>query len=211
MPKTAYHGGRPKYRGRTKKKKTTNPLLFIIPAAVLGLLLIFAGGGYAFASTQEENDSFCASCHTQPESTYYTRAQTKPSVDLASDHEQKSAAKCIDCHSGIGFGGRLNAIMMGARNAAAWFSRTAVQPAPLTVPIKDDNCLKCHLDVTNQVTVNNHFHGFLSRWQAVDPNAGSCVACHSGHATDGLADASFTNTARTDAVCNQCHGVLGGG
>ncbi len=209
MPLTAYHAGRRKYKGRSKHKRI-NPLWFIIPAAVIALGLVVAGGGYAFASTQEENDSFCASCHTQPESTYYSRSLAKPSVDLASDHEQKNAAKCIDCHSGIGSSGRFSAIMMGARNAFHWFTKTAVQPAPLTVPIKDDNCLKCHQDVTGQTTVNNHFHGFLSRWQAVDPNAGSCVSCHAGHPTDGDASAGFTNVARTESICNACHAVLRG-
>ena len=210
MPKTAYHGGRPKYKGRSKKKKM-NPLAIIIPAAVLAFGLLLAGGGYVFASTQEENNSFCASCHTQPESTYYQRFQVTAAVDLASDHAQKAATKCIDCHSGTGFGGRLSAILLGARNAAAWFSHTAVQPAPQTVPIKDDNCLKCHQDVTSQTLGNNHFHGFLSRWQAADPNAATCVSCHPGHATDGLADQAFLNQARVQTVCGDCHSVLGGG
>ncbi len=209
MPLTAYHGGRPKHRSRLRKKRI-NPLTIIIPAGVIALVLAFAIGGYAFASTQEENNSFCASCHTQPESTYYSRFLSQTAVDLASDHAQKNAAKCIDCHSGIGFGGRLSAIMMGARNAAAWFTHTATQPAPLTIPIKDDNCLKCHQDVTSQTTLNNHFHGFLSRWQAVDPNAGSCVSCHSGHLTDGQASTGFTNAARTQSVCDACHAVLRG-
>jgi len=188
-----------------------NPLAMIIPAAVLAFGLLLAVGGYAFASTQEENNSFCASCHTQPESTYYQRFQDPAAVDLASDHAQKAATKCIDCHSGSGFGGRLSAILMGARNAAAWFSRTAVQPAPLTVPIKDGNCLKCHQDVTSQVTVNNHFHGFLSRWQAVDPNAATCVSCHPSHVTGGLADQAFIDQVRVETVCQDCHSVLGGG
>jgi nitrate/TMAO reductase-like tetraheme cytochrome c subunit len=210
MPLTAYHGGKPRHRSRLRKKKI-NPLWIIIPAAVVALGLVAAGGGYAFASTQEENNNFCASCHTQPESTYYQRFLSATPVDLASDHAKKNAAKCIDCHSGIGFDGRLSAIMMGARNAFHWYTHTAVQPAPLTVPISDDNCLKCHQDVTGQTTFNNHFHGFLSRWQAVDPNAGTCVSCHAGHLTDGAANAAFTNTSRTDAVCNACHAVLRGG
>ncbi len=209
MPLTAYHGARPRHKSRLRKKRI-NPLLIIIPAALVALGVVFAGGGYAFAANQEENNSFCASCHTQPESTYYQRFQAATPVDLASDHAKKNAAKCIDCHSGVGFNGRLSAIMMGARNAAAWFTHTAVQPAPLTVPIKDENCLKCHQDVTGQVTLNNHFHGFLSRWQAADPNAGTCVSCHASHLTDGDSTAGFTNATRTDGVCNACHAVLRG-
>ena len=39
---------------------------------------------------------------------------------------------------------------MGARNAFKWYTGTAVQPAVLTSPIGDGNCLKCHQDVVSQ-------------------------------------------------------------
>ncbi len=174
-----------------------------IPAAVVLVLMI---AGFGVAANQEEHNSFCASCHTQPESTFYAQFQKGTSSDLATFHNTKDV-KCIDCHSGSGIGGRLTAMMMGSRNALAYFTHTAKQPAPLTVSIGDGNCLKCHTDVLTKGGFNNHFHAFLARWQAVDSNAAGCVDCHTAHPT---ADATnqYLVTPQVQAVCQQCHQVM---
>lgn len=195
------------------KKPVSQPKgfpIFVVLGAALALAIILAAGGFTFAATQEQHDTFCASCHTQPEATFFQRSIAAQPVDLASFHTTKNV-QCISCHSGIGITGRMSAELLGAHNALAWYSGTAVQPAKLTVPITDDHCLKCHEQVTTAGGFNNHFHEFLVRWQAVDPNAARCVSCHSGHATDGSAQTGFLNQANTEAVCQSCHSVLGGG
>ena len=101
----------------------------------------------------------------------------------------------------------LSATMMGARNAALWFSGTAQQPAPLVFPIGDANCLKCHQDAVKQ-TDPNHFHIYLPQWQAVDANAATCVSCHGGHNTDGDATIALVNQTRMEQVCNACHSIM---
>jgi len=184
--------------------------IFIAAGVALALAIVLTAGGFTFAATQEEHDTFCASCHTQPESTFFQRSTAAQPTDLASFHTTKSV-RCIDCHSGVGITGRMSAELLGAHNALAWYSGTAVQPAKLTVPIRDDNCLKCHGQVTVGGGLNNHFHEFLVRWQAIDPNAGTCVSCHPGHSTDGNAQTGFQNQANTEAVCQACHSILGGG
>jgi predicted CXXCH cytochrome family protein len=208
MPQSrAREVGRRRLPARRKPPRLKVPI--IIPIVVAAVLLVLAGGGFAFAATQEENNSFCASCHTQPESTFFQRFQAAAPVDLASSHMQlQNPVRCIDCHSGEGVTGRIAAMLVGAKNAAAWFSGTATQPAPLTVAIGDANCLKCHSAVTGQRDQNNHFHGFLSRWQSVDPNAATCVSCHISHFTGGLASQSFLNVDTTQQVCDGCHQVL---
>jgi hypothetical protein len=185
------------------------PLIPIIGGLVL-LSALLAAGGFAFAATQEQHDAFCASCHSQPESTFYQRSQGAQPVDLASAHTPKNVT-CINCHSGVGVTGRMSAELMGARNAALWYTGRAAQPAPLTFPIGDANCLKCHQEVTGSRSQNNHFHYFLARWQAIDPKAATCVSCHGGHTTDGTADIMFLNQATAEAVCQACHTQLGAG
>ncbi len=181
-----------------------------IGLALAGLGLLFTVGGFSFAATQEQRDSFCASCHTEPETTHYQRSIAGQPVDLASVHTTYKT-RCIDCHSGDGVVGRVQAELTGARNAVRFFTKTAVQPAKLTEPIGDDHCLKCHQTVTTaQPTRNNHFHIFLVRLQAIDPTVG-CVSCHSGHATDGTADNRFMTDTRTQQVCDTCHRQLRGG
>ncbi len=208
-----------------KKKRRFRIITFLVGAVIAMVLL--AAGGFAFAATRESHDPFCASCHTQPESIFVQRSTGSSPVDLASFHTTQSSL-CIDCHSGPGVTGRMQAELMGARNAFLWFTRTAVQPAVVNFPISDQNCLKCHQDVTQrsftpkeQMTVpsaengrgeregrNNHWHQFLTRWQAADPNAGTCITCHSGHATDVNVQNEFINNQNVQATCDACHSAI---
>lgn len=215
----------------TQRQKPAQKKRFSIITAVILLLaagVVLAGGGFAFAASQESHDTFCASCHTQPESTFLQRSTAGQSVDLASFHTTQQT-RCIDCHSGQGITGRLQAELMGASNAFKWYTGTAVQPAVLLYPIGDANCLKCHQDVTQrgytpkaQIPVpgraggfgereggrNNHWHEFLARWQAASSTAGTCVSCHSGHSTGSTAQAGFMNAAAVEQECEACHQVL---
>jgi len=199
----------------------------LVGLVALGIFL--AAGGFAYAASQEAHDPFCASCHTEPETTYFQRSTDAQAVDLASYHTAQKT-RCIDCHSGQGMGGRMQAELLGARNAVAWYTDTAIQPAQLTFPIQDANCLKCHQDVTQRgytpkqaVTIvgegreegeeagPNHWHEQLARWQAVAPKAGTCTSCHPGHSTDGTAQTGFENVQTTRTECEACHQVLGEG
>jgi hypothetical protein len=211
-------------RGNSKK----SPLVLAI-AVVLVLGVFLAASGFTFAATQETHDAFCASCHTQPESTFYQRSTGAQPVDLASLHKFQKG-RCIDCHSGEGLSGRVSAELMGANNAFKWYTGTAIQPAVQIYPIGDQNCLKCHQDVTQpnftpkeQITVpgrggfegggregrNNHWHTLLARWQSTSPTtAGTCISCHSGHNTGGTAQTGYMNSTIVQAQCEACHQVL---
>jgi len=181
----------------------------ILVAIGLAFGMILASSGFAFAATKESKDPFCASCHTQPESTFYQRSLAAP-VDLASAHTPDKT-RCIDCHSGEGVLGRMQAELLGAHNALAFYTKTAVQPAILTQPVGDANCLKCHQKVFAQRDMNNHFHVFLPRWQALDAHAATCTSCHQGHATDGDKTIKYLNRTTTQAVCQDCHNHLAEG
>jgi len=192
------------------QKKNKNSKLILVLAVAAGLGVIFAVAGFGFAATMEQKDSFCASCHTQPETTFFERSTAAKPVDLASFHTIKQT-RCIDCHSGAGVPGRVSAELLGAHNALLWYSGTAVQPAKLTSPIKDENCLKCHQQVPQTQDFNTHFHYYLSRWQASDPNAATCVSCHSSHDMDVNTGQKYLNVTKVENVCQSCHNALGGG
>ncbi len=222
--------------GRPPSRVKKSSALFTVLIVVVALGAILAGSGFTYAASQETHDVFCASCHTQPESTFYKRSTSSQPVDLASYHTTQKT-RCIDCHSGSGIFGRMQAELLGARNAVRWYTNTATQPAKYTYPISDTNCLKCHQAVTQRgivpqqtVTIpgvrgggegegegegrNNHWHEFLARWQASDANAGSCASCHPGHSTGSSAQEGFQNPQTTQNTCNACHHVLrreGGG
>jgi nitrate/TMAO reductase-like tetraheme cytochrome c subunit len=213
-------------REQPSPRKTTRRWIPVLSTLVI-LGVVVTVGGFTFAASQESHDPFCASCHTEPESTFFQRSTAAQAVDLASYHTSQKT-RCIDCHSGPGVTGRLRAELMGAHNALAWITHTAVQPAKLTVPIADANCLKCHQDVTQRGYIpkvpvaipgasirggeeegrTNHWHEFLARWQAATPSAGTCISCHPGHSTDGTAQTGFENLQTTETVCNACHQTL---
>jgi hypothetical protein len=195
---------------RRTRRRVVDPKKRLIIASALAALFVLALSSIVYADHLENHDAFCASCHSQPETTYYQRSLQAAQVDLASFHRTKDT-RCIDCHSGEGLIGRLGAMQVGADDLIRWVTHTARQPAPLTVPIGDGNCLKCHTDVPNTQDFNLHFHAFLLRWQAVDPNAGGCVSCHSAHTLDGDPAVQFLNQNRTIQVCEACHAALGAG
>ncbi len=184
---------------------------------ILALLLIVAPASAIGVSVHmENNDAFCASCHTQPETDYVARAeavrqgQAEP-ADLAAVHAgAEQPVGCIACHSGAGMLGRVDALTLGARDLVAYTRGNFPQPAPLTHPIGDANCIKCHQDYAKSRSFDNHYHLFLARWQKfAGDNAATCVDCHSGHVQDGEAQLAFLNRPRVEAQCNACHRVMG--
>jgi NapC/NirT cytochrome c family, N-terminal region len=194
-----------------KRVKKSRRKLVIVLAVLVPLVLVVLSAATAVTAMQFENhDDFCASCHSEPEQTYFQR-ETSPSIDLASFHTTQDV-RCIDCHSGPGLvPGRISALTLGAKDLLAWVTGNARQPALHTRPIDDANCLKCHQQVTQQRDFNNHFHVFLSRWQAMDTNAATCVSCHQSHQTNGEAQLAFLNRDHTVSVCQSCHRALGEG
>ena len=189
---------------------------YFAPACVLfaiGLVTTIVFFGVAHL---EENDAFCASCHSEPEATYYQRTQALKPVDLASVHallaqknSQQANTHCIGCHAGPGFAGRISAMRLGAHDAMQWVAGTATQPSQTTQPLPDAHCLKCHIDTPKANNFDRHFHRALTRWQQADAKAGSCVSCHTAHTTDGNADIGFLQQQRLLVQCTPCHVALG--
>lgn len=177
--------------------------------ATVGLAL--AGGGTIYAAHLENRDTFCASCHTEPESAYVQRARASAATDLATRHRLEGV-RCIDCHSGRGLTGRLDGMTTGAGDLLHYELGNYHDPAITTDPLDDSYCLKCHADVATARTFENHFHLLLGDWQQRDPrHAGTCIECHQSHVLGGLAEAGFLQQQPTVAVCNRCHGFVGQG
>lgn len=164
-----------------------------------------------FTGIQLENhDQFCTSCHTEPESTYVDRSHMQTAVDLASFHSNENT-RCIDCHSGEGLNGRLHAMTVGGSDLLKFVSNNYSQPAPLSHPISDDKCLKCHDGIFNQRSFDNHFHAFLPKWQQISDTASTCVDCHQSHTTNNSPQLAFLSEQQTVQNCNQCHREIGEG
>ena len=193
------------------------PVLFsdrktrIYAGIVVAGLVVF-GMIIPFTAMQFENhNSFCASCHTEGEQSFYNRSMASAAVDLASIHDIKGQARCIDCHTGPGILGRYGGLMAGSTDLISFFSGHYPQPAAMEEPYPDANCLKCHAAIMQKQDFNNHFHVFLPRWQAIDKNAATCVSCHLSHDKSGDIKIAFLNEQTTTAVCQKCHSAAGRG
>ncbi len=189
------------------RRRRRFPVRTPVLLGILALILLAPTAVMGVSFQLEDSDSFCASCHSQPEATYYQRSLASP-VDLATVHRQKDGTRCIDCHAGSGLNGRIGAFLVGSGDLLRWVTRTARQPAPIVYPIRDDNCLKCHAATPATQDFNRHFHAFLARWQAIDSTAAGCVDCHTAHTTDGDPTIGYLQQQRTVAVCQRCHDTL---
>lgn len=180
--------------------------------AAIALVLLF-GLFIPLAAMQFENrNSFCASCHTEGEVTFFNRSTVATPIDLASIHNIKGQARCVDCHTGPGIIGRYGGLIAGASDLVSFYSGHYPQPAALEEPYPDANCMKCHGNIAAKKDFNNHFHVVMFQWQSVDPtHAAHCVDCHASHDTTNDAGAIFLNKAATVKVCQACHAIAGGG
>lgn len=196
---------------RSKSSKIPDQRKQVIIGASIAALILFGLIIPVSAMQLENHNSFCASCHTEGEQTFLDRSMAVKPVDLASIHDIKGQARCIDCHTGPGIVGRYIGLTAGATDLISYFSGHYPQPAKLEEPWPDANCLKCHANIADKQDFNNHFHIFLPKWQAVDPkNAAHCVDCHASHDTTNDAGTAFINRKATLQVCDKCHSTVGG-
>ena len=187
--------------------------LFLLGCVVVvgGAVLTIGGVGVSLAL--ENQDVFCASCHTEPEVTYYQQSTQSNPGTLAAFHSHEQTA-CIDCHSGGGILGRSEGLTQGAQDLMAFLSRAYHNPAVTLNPLSDGSCLKCHQNISQSRpsgsrATNGHYHLFLPRWQAADPQAAHCITCHTAH-THGLDGLQFMNQGQVAKICDDCHTALGG-
>jgi predicted CXXCH cytochrome family protein len=205
-----------KPRKAAKKEKPSiwsNRRIQITAAGVIAALIVFGVALPLSAMQMENRDSFCASCHTEGEETFFKRSlvTADTSTDLASFHAAKKSARCIDCHTTPGLSGRYAGLFAGATDLISFYSGHYPQPAALEEPMGDGNCTKCHANIAAKQDFNNHFHILLSKWQAIDPKAASCVDCHASHDTTNDAGVGFLNKEKTTQVCQNCHAIAGEG
>jgi hypothetical protein len=196
------------------RKRLLIGALVLIPLCVLALVLPIP-----VASSLEENDNFCTSCHLAPEETYVARslaAQEEGVVleDLASGHYHaaslagEAAFRCIDCHRGDdSFNDRASTLFTGARDALTFLTGGAdetIEKAHVGDPdLLERACLKCHVPTLMERGFNNHYHNQLPQAKAA-LEAGAEMS----DPEIGLAEGDvFTEMGglETTVTCSSCH------
>lgn len=190
------------------------------PLIIIGLifgLLVLGSASFVGATVLEEHDSFCAVCHTVPESTYVDRANTVIAntsatvPDLATVHYLQAVQKnqsfaCIDCHRGdSSLSGRAQTIGLGAHDVVVFLSGKGdptIEKTQITRPdLVNAACIGCH--TATLLTVKgtpSHEHNFL-------PATAALVASGSQLITSGNGGGRFrrVRTIDTTVTCTSCH------
>lgn len=171
----------------------------------IGLGALLAAGAGAFVSHQEEKNTFCASCHVEPEGEFVGRLSRRDpeAIDLTERHHRLKAVRCIDCHRGEGLRGRIGSLVAGARNTAPFLVGLHQNPGRLRGPFPNDLCVKCHEKVFEERGFPNHVHSTIPA-SKLDIR---CATCHPSHRV-GEEKALFMEKEFVYPVCNACHRVM---
>ena len=189
------------------------------------IMILVSAGTVATAIHLENDDEFCATCHTEPEVSFVSRSQAETPIDLASAHAlYESAVRCIDCHSGPGTQGRVDALQQGAQDLFAYISGDYTDPAVVENSLGDEPCFKCHIQPSRAKPVdinaspqiiasNSHYHlvEYTEAWLGVNSNLDdTCGLCHPAHNNTTLPALGFRHMPSVNATCDACHLDLSG-
>lgn len=176
---------------------------------VVGFMLMISV--YTVGLRLESDDAFCASCHVEPETTYYQASQKPHETDtLAAFHAGKNT-RCIDCHSRMWITGRLWAQWGGLQNLLTYLSDSYRDSSETTRPVGDSGCSKCHSDLTWVSERPGHYHSpwLRKQWQSAGGPANTCEACHPSHEVISSLSERFMEIDLIEAKCDACHDATG--
>lgn len=152
-------------------------------------------------------DSFCASCHVEPEQIYYEASLHPAKAKTLAAFHAGVQTRCIDCHSRKGLPGRIWAQIGGLSNWLSYLSGNFRNPSVTTRPVGDSGCSKCHRDITWVTQRPGHYHSPVLRqeWRSAGGPVNTCEACHPSHEMITSAEDRFTNSERFEPQCDDCH------
>ncbi len=176
-----------------------------------GVGFILAVSIYTTGVRLEANDSFCASCHVEPETTYYQASLEPAQADTLAVFHAGVQTRCIDCHSRKWIPGRLWAHWGGLQNLLAFWSDDYTTPSVTTRPVGDGGCSKCHSDMTWVSERPGHYHSpwLRRRWRAADGPTNTCEACHPAHKPVAPMADRFMDANDIELQCDACHDATG--
>lgn len=189
-------------------------------------LIMLGSLSFVVASALEEHDTFCISCHTAPEITYYNRAYyaldhpTEAIPDLSTVHYHAAQTanaepfKCIDCHRGdSSLPHRITTVALGAYDALIYLAGqddpTIEKQRTKTGWLANASCATCHSEALLKLDgINNHFHTYLPQAQAVFLRGGSLTigaGLQEALAESGNPPPTSLEIIEVQLFCSDCH------
>ena len=200
---------------RAQKKSPVVRALLIIGAA-FAAVIVLGVIGFTTGTLLEENDSFCASCHTVPETTYVDRSgiakanAAAPVTDMASSHFHLAMAKgettnCISCHRGnSSLGDRAQTLALALKDTITLVlgkaDPTIEKPTIAQPMLVNTACIGCHEKTLLTVNGNaTHFHNLLPATLALVAQGKPLIT------TSGRGRIRNDRGATTQLTCTDCH------
>lgn len=160
--------------------------------------------GWVATDRLEQRNEFCVACHLEGGTPLHQakgeELRSRPPISLAAAHATHEAGfRCIDCHGGASFVGKLRVKVVAARDAASYLLGRFEEPDEMRHPLWDEDCVQCHAAYRPERDDAFHAIGVHN----VDlPYA--CIACHGGH-PEGPPGLHFLRKETVLPVCRNCH------
>jgi hypothetical protein len=184
-------------------------------AIAVAVGMVCAPAGWVVTDVLEQRNDFCNACHLDPGLPLHIDVRrdfdAAPPVSLAGVHGgatvegRADGFRCIDCHGGVSFAGRLRVKALAAKDAFWYAVGRFEEPDGMAWPLWDEDCAQCHADFDEgepEPWTNPRFHQLGVH--NVELGVG-CVECHRSHEADGNPDAYFLDAAHVRSQCARCH------
>jgi nitrate/TMAO reductase-like tetraheme cytochrome c subunit len=186
-------------------------------AIALTAVIVSGPLGWFTVDRLEQDNDFCTSCHLAPGRPLHARLRldfdAAPPATLSAAHGTAEPAvfaagrgfRCIDCHGGTSFVGRVRVKALAARDAFWYVVGRFEEPSGMRWPLWNEDCLACHPTFDTaavEAWQSPRFHQLPLHNTALDV---ACVECHRAHAAGGNPDANFLHAPLVRAQCARCH------
>lgn len=191
-----------------------------IAIGLAGLVAAVSAGWFATDALEANND-FCTACHLPTGSVLHQELResfdAQPVHNLAGVHGAAKreyefgvrAFRCIDCHGGVGWVGRVKVKLLAAKDAMVWATGDFDEPDHMEYPLGEADCRQCHREFSLEVDAELaaevefiRFHG--SSVHNVDLGV-VCVECHSVHVGGDDKATFYLEATSVRQQCARCH------
>ncbi len=200
--------------GRQGGSRRLRALRLLAVAGAAGI--VSAPLGWMVSDALESDNDFCNACHLEPGLPLHIEIRrdfdAEPPSSLAglhgsapAEHRPDEAFRCIDCHGGVSFAGRLRVKALAARDALVYLSGRFEEPDGMRHPLWDEDCRQCHGSFPgppSEAWEDPRFHELDVHNVELGVD---CVECHLAHDDAGDPDAYFLSARQVRGQCARCH------
>ena len=182
---------------------------WLVIAIVAGIAAMSMG--WLVTDHLEQDNDFCNACHLDSEVALHRDIRLDfdgtPVISLAGAHAVAvdGPLRCIECHGGVSFAGRVRVKALAAQDAFLYLAGRFEEPDRMRWPLWDEDCAQCHASFEESRPVPGEatrFHqlGVHNVDLGVD-----CVECHLAHEQVGSGVPFHLQVTHVRTQCARCH------